>query len=150
MAAPTAARAKLESICPFFIVRDIEPSIAFYVDALGFELTFKGPPDDPYFAIVERDGAWFMLKAITPNVGPVPNHTRHEWARWDAYINTPDPDTLADEFAGRGVAFDSRLEVNGDNLRGFEILDADGYRLYFGRLAKPDDPPVPSSSIRTE
>ena len=141
MTAPSATRVRLDSICPFFIVRDIEPSIAFYVDRLGFEVTFKGPPDDPYFAIVERDGAWLMLKAITPDVGPVPNHTRHGWARWDAYINTPDPDGLAEEFASRGVAFDSTLDVNSDNLRGFEILDADGYRLYFGRPAKPGDPP---------
>jgi catechol 2,3-dioxygenase-like lactoylglutathione lyase family enzyme len=143
MTATATQRAKLESVCPFFIVRDIEPSIAFYVDRLGFEVTFRGPPDDPYFAIVERDGAWFMLKAITPDVRPVPNHTRHGWARWDAYINVTDVDALAAEFAGRGVAFDSPLDVNQDNLRGFEILDADGYRLYFGRPAKPGDPPVP-------
>jgi catechol 2,3-dioxygenase-like lactoylglutathione lyase family enzyme len=134
-------RARLHSICPFFIVRDIEPSIAFYVDKLGFECTFKGPPNDAYFAIVERDGAWFMLKAITPEVAPVPNHTRHGWARWDAYIDTPDPDRLAEEFAGRGVVFDSPLEINQDQLRGFEILDADGYRLYFGRMARPEDRP---------
>jgi catechol 2,3-dioxygenase-like lactoylglutathione lyase family enzyme len=145
MAAPVSARAKLESVCPFFIVRDIESSIAFYVDKLGFEISFKGPDDDPYFAIVERDGAWFMLKAITPEVGPVPNHTRHGWARWDAYIHTPDPDALAEEFASRGVAFYSTLAVNSDNLRGFELEDADGYVLYFGRLAKPDDPPIPAA-----
>jgi catechol 2,3-dioxygenase-like lactoylglutathione lyase family enzyme len=140
--APAAIRAKLNSVCPFFIVRDIEPSIAFYVDKLGFAVTFKGPPDDSYFAIVERDGAWFMLKAITPEVGPVPNHTRHGWARWDAYIDTPDPDALAEEFASRGVTFDSPLDVNSDKLRGFEILDADGYRLYFGRVAREGDPPI--------
>jgi catechol 2,3-dioxygenase-like lactoylglutathione lyase family enzyme len=142
MSAPAATRARLESVCPFFIVRDIEPSIAFYVDKLGFKLSFKGPDDDPYFAIVERDGAWFMLKAITPEVGPVPNHTRHGWARWDAYVYTPDPDLLAEEFASQGVVFDTALHVNSDNLRGFEILDADGYRLYFGRIAKPEDPPI--------
>ena len=141
-------RARLESVCPFFIVKDIERSLAFYVDKLGFEVTFKGPEDDVYFGIVERDGAWFMLKAITPEVGPVPNHTRHGWARWDAYVYVPEVDRVYEEFAGRGVVFDSRLEVNSDNLRGFEILDADGYRLYFGRIAKPDDPPIPQVSSR--
>ena len=89
-----------------------------------------------------------MLKAITPEVGPVPNHTRHGWARWDAYVYVPEVDRVYEEFAGRGVVFDSRLEVNSDNLRGFEILDADGYRLYFGRIAKPDDPPIPQVSSR--
>jgi catechol 2,3-dioxygenase-like lactoylglutathione lyase family enzyme len=143
VAAPTATRAKLESVCPFFIVRDLENSLAFYADKLGFEITFKGPDNDPYFGIVERDGAWFMLKAITPEVEPVPNHTRHGWARWDAYVSTPDPDALAEEFASRGITFDSPIDVNPDNLRGFEILDADGYRLYFGRNARPEDPPIP-------
>ena len=142
MAEPATTRARLESICPFFIVRDIEPSIAFYVDKLGFELTFKGPADDPYFAIVERDGAWFMLKAITPEVGPVPNSSRHGWARWDAYINVTEVDTLYEEYKSKGVAFYTTLDVNSDNLRGFELQDVDGYVLYFGRMAKPGDSPI--------
>jgi len=142
MAAPAATRARLESVCPFFIVKDIEASIAFYVDKLGFKVSFKGPDDDPYFGIVERDGAWFMLKAITPDVQPVPNHTRHGWARWDAYVYVPEVDALYEEFKSQGIVFDSPLDVNSDNLRGFEILDSDGYRLYFGRIAKDGDLPL--------
>jgi catechol 2,3-dioxygenase-like lactoylglutathione lyase family enzyme len=138
-----ATRAKLESICPFFIVKDIDTSLAFYVDKLGFTVSFKGPDDDPYFGIVERDGAWLMLKAITPEVGPVPNHSRHGWARWDAYIHVPDVDALYEEYKSRGIAFYSKLDVNSDNLRGFELQDADGYVLYFGRIAKAGDPPIP-------
>jgi catechol 2,3-dioxygenase-like lactoylglutathione lyase family enzyme len=142
MAAPAATRARLESVCPFFIVKDIEASIAFYVDKLGFKVSFKGPDDDPYFGIVERDGAWFMLKAITPDVQPVPNHTRHGWARWDAYVYVPEVDALYEEFKSQGIVFDSPLDVNSDSLRGFEILDSDGYRLYFGRIAKEGYPPL--------
>jgi catechol 2,3-dioxygenase-like lactoylglutathione lyase family enzyme len=135
--------AKLGSVAPFFIVRDIEPSIAFYVDKLGFTCSFKGPADDPYFAIVERDSAWFMLKAITPDVGPIPNHTRHEWAAWDAHCFVPDPDALAAEFVSRDVALYRPFEVNSDNLRGFAVQDHDGYLIYFGRPAKPGDAPIP-------
>jgi hypothetical protein len=94
---------------------------------------FLGPDDDPYYAMLQRDGVRLMLKAITPEVQPMPNPSRHHWARWDAYVYTPDPDALADEFAARGVAFREPLGVNSDNLRGFEISDADGYVLYFGR-----------------
>jgi catechol 2,3-dioxygenase-like lactoylglutathione lyase family enzyme len=145
MATMAPTQTKLGSVAPFFIVADIEPSIAFYVERLGFALSFKGPADDPYFAIVERDDAWFMLKAITPEVLPVPNPTRHGWARWDAFVSVEDPDALAREFAGRDVAFDLPLSVNGDQIRGFEIKDADGYVLYFGRPARPSDPPIPSA-----
>lgn len=134
MTAPTT-QAQLGHIAPLFIVRDVIPSIAFYRDRLGFDLTFLGPDDDPYFAILKRDGVRLMIKAITPDVQPMPNPSRHGWARWDAYIYTPDPDTLAEEFVSRGVTFREPLGINSDNLRGFEITDADGYVLYFGRPA---------------
>lgn len=131
--AEQTTQARLGSIAPFFIVRDIKPSLAFYRDRLGFEPAFLGPDEDPYYAIMQRDGVMIMLKAITPEVGPTPNPSRHEWARWDAYVYTPDPDALAEEFTARGVSFREPLGVNSDRLRGFEIADTDGYVLYFGR-----------------
>lgn len=132
MSAPTI-QTQLGHVAPLFIVRDVTPSVAFYEDRLGFKVTFLGPSDGPYFAMVERDGARLMLKAITPEVEPTPNPSRHKWARWDAYVYTPDPDALAEEFASRGVSFREPLGVNSDQLRGFEVMDADGYVLYFGR-----------------
>ena len=45
----------------------------------------------------------------------------------------PDPDALAAEFTSRAVPFRTPLGTNSDNLRGFEVQDADGYVLYFGR-----------------
>ncbi len=132
----TTTQAQLGFVAPFFIVRDVMPSIAFYKDRLGFEVMFIGPDDDdPFFAMLKRDGVHLMLKAITPEVQPAPNPSRHPWARWDAYIYTPDPDALADEFASRGVEFKEPLGINSDQLRGFEVVDADGYVLYFGRPA---------------
>src|SRR2546430_13638005 len=76
MTAPTT-QAQLGYIAPFFIVRDVMPAIAFYKDRLGFELAFLGPEDDPYFAMLKRDGVRLMLKAITPEVQPTPNPSRH-------------------------------------------------------------------------
>ncbi len=125
--------ASLNFIAPFFIIENLQTSISFYVDKLGFEIQFIGPEGDPYFAIVARDSVWINLKAITPEVKPVPNHSRHEWARWDAYISTDDPEVLFEEYRSKGVAFHQPLMVNSDNLLGFEIDDADGYRLFFGR-----------------
>jgi catechol 2,3-dioxygenase-like lactoylglutathione lyase family enzyme len=128
-------RPEISAIAPLFIVSDVPAALAFYRDRLGFEITFQGPePDDIFFGIVERGGAMIMMKAI--DVDPVPNHTRdigHGIARWDAYLYVPDPDALAAEFASRGVEFFVPLQNNSDNLRGFEVKDADGYVLYFGR-----------------
>ncbi|HTK21164.1 MAG TPA: VOC family protein [Mucilaginibacter sp.] len=125
--------ATLNFIAPFFIIENLQISVSFYVDKLGFDIQFIGPEGDPYFAIVGRDGVWINLKAITPEIKPIPNHTRHEWARWDAYISTDDPKTLFEEYTSKGVIFYQPLMVNSDNLLGFEIDDADGYRLFFGR-----------------
>jgi catechol 2,3-dioxygenase-like lactoylglutathione lyase family enzyme len=132
MAAPREA-SRLGFIAPFFIVRDVLQSVAFYRDRLGFAVDHLGPDDGPYFAMVTRDGARLMLKAITPEVLPTPNPSRHQWAKWDAYIYAPDPGALAEEFASRGVSFREPLGINSDKLRGFEVMDADGYVLYFGR-----------------
>jgi catechol 2,3-dioxygenase-like lactoylglutathione lyase family enzyme len=126
---------KIGGIAPLFIVRSVPAALAFYRDRLGFEITFQGPePDDIFFGIVQRGAAMIMFKAI--DVEPVPNYTRdigHGIARWDAYLYVPDPDALAEEFASRGVEFFLPLQDNSDNLRGFELKDADGYVLYFGR-----------------
>ena len=126
-------RSRITSIIPLFIVRDVAPAIAFYRERLGFELEFLGPEDDPYFAIVERDGVRIMMKAILPEVPPIPNPSRHPWARWDAYVNAPDPDGLAEEFTSRGVVLHEPLANTSDQLRGFEVRDVDGYVLFFGR-----------------
>ena len=118
---------------PFFIVASIKTSVSFYVDKLGFEVRYIGPEDDPFFAIVGRDQVSIMLKEIAADVKPVPNHTRHKWARWDAYISTAEPDTLFEEYRSRGVAFRQPIQDDDDGLRGFEVMDADGYVLFFGR-----------------
>jgi catechol 2,3-dioxygenase-like lactoylglutathione lyase family enzyme len=125
--------ANLTSIWPSFIVADLKTSVSFYVDKLGFELRYTGPEDGPYWAIVGRDAVSIMLKAVAAEVKPVPNHGRHAYAPWDAYIFTAEPDDLCDEYRSRNVSFHKPIYNNSDNLRGFEILDADGYRLFFGR-----------------
>jgi len=124
----------LTYVAPFFIVAHIKPSVAFYVDKLGFQLLYMLPEEDPFFAMVYRDKVHIMLKAIAPDVQPVPNRTRHEWARWDAYISTMDLDVLYEEYRAKGVIFHQPLRVNDDNLLGFELADADGYILPVGRL----------------
>jgi catechol 2,3-dioxygenase-like lactoylglutathione lyase family enzyme len=126
----------LNSIAPFFIVDDLQMSLEFYRSMLGFEVMYTGGGDgkgEDFFGIVGRDGVMLMLKSITPEIHPQPNHSRHEWARWDAYVNTSDPDSLYDEFVGRGVSIHSRLSDTTDGLRAFEILDNSGYVLCFGR-----------------
>jgi len=127
-------KAEIAGIAPFFIVRDVPTSLSFYRDRLGFDIIFQGPePNDIFFGIVQRGAAMIMFKNI--GVPPVPNHTRdidQGSARWDAYVDVPDPDALAAEFSSRRVEFSEPLKDTGEGLRGFELKDADGYVLFFG------------------
>ena len=122
---------EISGISPFFIVTDVPSSLSFYRDQLGFEITFQEPADEPFFGIVCRGRAMIMLKDV--GVDPLPNYKREPAARWDAYVYAPDPDSLAAEFASRDVAFSQPLKDTHDGLRGFELKDADGYVLFFGR-----------------
>jgi catechol 2,3-dioxygenase-like lactoylglutathione lyase family enzyme len=124
-------RPDIDSISPFFIVRNVSKAFSFYRDKLGFEITFQGFGDDLFFGIVRRGGAEILLKSV--GVGPLPNCERQPDARWDAFLYVPDPDALAAEYASRDVEFSVPLKDTGDGLRGFELKDSDGYVLFFGR-----------------
>jgi catechol 2,3-dioxygenase-like lactoylglutathione lyase family enzyme len=124
----------LRSITPFFIVDDLEATIQFYQSLLGFQVRHKGGDGqgDDFWAMVGRDEVMIMFKHITPDVHPQPNPVRHEWAAWDAYIFTTDPDSLYAEFLARNAPFRRQLAKTSDGLRAFEITDNSGYVLCFG------------------
>lgn len=128
---PKALSPKIASMSPFFIVGDIERSVEFYQDKLGFNILFKETGSKPFFAIVGRDGAMLFLKS--GNAVPLPNPKRDPDMRWDAYCDAPDPDALAEELVQRAVPFSKPLKNSADGLRGFEVTDPDGYVLFFGR-----------------
>ena len=125
-------RTTTAAISPFFIVSDVDQTVGFYCERLGFETTFREPDQNPFFAIVRRDGAQVFVKS-DGEVTPLPNPKRHPSMRWDAYVYAAEPDALAAEFAERGAAFSVPLKDTHDGLRGFEVTDPDGYVLFFGR-----------------
>src|SRR6476620_9041746 len=113
-------QAEISGISPFFIVSQVQSSLSFYRDRLGFEITFQGPePDDIFFGIVRRGGAQILMKDI--GVAPVPNYTRDikkGIARWDAFVIVPEPDALAAEFAFFFVMIRRPPRDTHDGLRG--------------------------------
>jgi catechol 2,3-dioxygenase-like lactoylglutathione lyase family enzyme len=127
-----SAVATLNSITPCFIVDNLQSSLDFYQSKLGFEIAYKGGGDghgEDFWAFVRRDGVMISLKAIAPEIHPRPNHSRHEWARWDAYVHTSDPDSLYSEYVSRAVPIHKPLKDTEDGLRAFEITDNNGYVL---------------------
>jgi hypothetical protein len=122
---------EIGAISPFFIVADVGRSRGFYAE-LGFADRFSEPPDAPFFAIVGRGGAQIFLKQEA-DVAARPNRSRSRTIPWDAFVLAPDPDRLAAEFEGAGLALHRPLIDRPDGLRGFEIADPDGYVIFFGR-----------------
>ncbi len=123
----------LNSIAPFFIVDDLPATLRFYA-SLGFRVLYKGGDEKgDFWAMVARDQVMLMLKAITPDIHPQPNPSLHEWAAWDAYILTDDPDSLFAEYVARNLPIRRPLANTSDGLRAFEIADNNGYVLCFGR-----------------
>lgn len=117
---------------PFFIVNDVPRALAFYQDQLGLEVRYAGPAEPPFFGLVGRGSAQICLKAVDPEVGPLPNVLRHPWAFWDAFLYCPDPEAMQRELRHRGTELHRELQVRDDGLHGFEVADADGYVLFFG------------------
>jgi catechol 2,3-dioxygenase-like lactoylglutathione lyase family enzyme len=76
-------RATTQAISPFFIVSNVDQTIAFYCGKLGFETKFQQPDRNPFFAIVGRDGAQIFVKS-DKGTSPLPNPKRNPSMRWDA------------------------------------------------------------------
>jgi catechol 2,3-dioxygenase-like lactoylglutathione lyase family enzyme len=125
-------RPEIGAISPCFIVSNVDQTIALYCGKLGFETRLREPDKDPFFGIIGRDRAQILIKS-DKDVSPLPNHKRHRYMRWDAFVYVSEPDALAAEFADHGAAFSEPLKDTHDGLRGFEICDPDGYVLFFGR-----------------
>jgi hypothetical protein len=69
-------RPTTQAISPFFIVGNVDQTIAFYRDKLGFEAKFQQPDRNPFFAIVGRDGAQIFVKS-DKDTSPLPNPERN-------------------------------------------------------------------------
>jgi catechol 2,3-dioxygenase-like lactoylglutathione lyase family enzyme len=80
----------IQAISPFFIVSSVIQTIAFYRDQLGFETRFQEPGQDPFFAIIGRDGAQIFIKS-DKDASPLPNSRHHPFMKWDATSIRPTP-----------------------------------------------------------
>jgi catechol 2,3-dioxygenase-like lactoylglutathione lyase family enzyme len=122
---------------PVLQVANVETSLRWYVDVLGFTAnTF--PKDPPYsFAILRRDGAEIMLQCSDEGLAESSRKSDPEFL-WSVYLRVAGTAVL--EVA---AAVEKKAQV----LRGpermfyglveFEICDPDGYRICVGGETPP-------------
>ncbi len=114
----------MHSVMPVLQVSDVNRSVAFYRDLLGF--TVNGTwGDGPEFAIIQRGKVSIALDRSRDD-GPAPVNQY-----WAAYIYVDDADALHEEFAGRDVDIVRGLENSFYGMREFDVRDPDGHIIAF-------------------
>jgi catechol 2,3-dioxygenase-like lactoylglutathione lyase family enzyme len=115
---------------PYFPVGDVETSLAYYEEVLGFPCEYRGG-SPPVFAICARDGFGVMLRKVPQAERIVPNE--RQGGTWDAFFWIRDANGLHAELAGRGadVVYGPTIQSS-YNMLEFAVRDCDGHVLGFG------------------
>ncbi|HEX4440362.1 MAG TPA: VOC family protein [Thermoanaerobaculia bacterium] len=122
--------ASIISAAPQFLVDDLERSLAFYEDRLGFarDFVYEG-----FYASVSRGGAVIHLKCA-PKLAAERAHRKAE-EHLDAYVAVSGVEELYAELAGRRTPIARPLERRPWGARDFYVEDPDGYVLCFSESA---------------
>ena len=118
--------ARVNGIAPQFLVDDLDSTIAYYCDKLGFSLDFCY---ESFYASVSRDGSSIHLKCAPKTVGDRAHRQHNE--HLDAYVRVTGIETLHDELRSRGALITRSLEARPWSCQDFYVEDLDGYILCF-------------------
>ena len=142
----TATNANIKQAVPFFGVTNMEASLRFYVDGLGFEMKHWWIPDRSddrpdgriLWCWLQRGGAAVMLQEF------LAERRRAETLGTGTSVCFMCEDALAlyREFKSRGIQTQKRPFV-GNGLWVVPLTDPDGYRIGF---ESPTDAPEESES----
>jgi catechol 2,3-dioxygenase-like lactoylglutathione lyase family enzyme len=122
--------ATLTGISPVLLVSDLERSVAYYRDQLGFECEVHGDPPD--FAAARRDQATILLALCDQPARIVPNW-RLVKNIWNAYVRVDDVESVYREVQERGAGIDYTIYNAPHGFREFGVQDPDGYDIAFGQ-----------------
>lgn len=117
---------------PVLQVADVNRSVAFYTDMLGF-ISHGTWGDGPDFCIVQRGTVTIALDRTRETGAKVPINQN-----WAAYVYVDDADALHAEFSARGVDIARGLCNAEYGLRDFDIRDPDGHLIAFGHMLTRD------------
>ena len=120
-------------IAPVLVVRDVESSVAYYCDRLGFDVvgTFGEPLE---MAFVGRGGVQVMLQDAEGKPTPGPNST-YKSVAWDALFWVSDARGLFEEFRRRGAEIRTEPHKTFYGHTEVEATDPDGHVLCFSQPA---------------
>lgn len=120
--------ARLTSVTPILMVRDVTAAAEFYRSKLGFAIDFLyGEP--PFYGAVSRDGVCLHLRFVRePNFAALAS--QEVWLVL-ATIEVDDIHALFTEFDARGVEFVQKPKKQDWGGTDFHIRDPDGNQISF-------------------
>jgi predicted enzyme related to lactoylglutathione lyase len=122
--------ATLTGISPVLLVADLERSVAYYRDRLGFMCATYGDP--PNFATADREGATLLL-ALAEDASRLVPHWKIVDNMWNVYIRCDDADAIYAEVQERGAGIDYTIYDAPHGFREFGVQDPDGHDIAFGQ-----------------
>ena len=124
---------ELKKLTPNLVVANVEKSVAFYRDVLGFTLSATVPEASPYvFAIVQSGGVEVFLNAPEPAIAEYPAFAgRPIGGTLTLYIEVEGIRSLYDALRAR-MRIVTPLEKKFYGVTEFVIEDPDGYLITFG------------------
>lgn len=108
-------------LMPHFPVSDLEASIGFYQEALGFRLAWR-TADGDLAALASGDIEMLLLVSWTGEAPPQ-----------SAYVYVEDPDSLCAEYRQAGADVVEPVASQPYGMRDFVVQDPDGHRFRLGR-----------------
>ena len=115
---------------PFFLVRDMEASLHFYVDGLGFKMTKQWVYDDKVrWCLLKRDGVGVMLQDLRKDDGGSVSLEGQVGLGVSIMLVCDDALAIYREVTARGISASRPFVGNGMWVT--SLRDPDGYRLDF-------------------
>ncbi len=122
--------ATLTGVSPVLLIADVDRSVEYYRDRLGFTCDVYGDP--PNFVVAVRDEAILLLALCLEPERIVPNWRIVDMT-WNAFIRVDDVEAIYAELQERGVGIDYTLYDAPSGFREFGVQDPDGYDIAFGQ-----------------
>lgn len=140
MTVATRTAISVKQSVPFFMVSDMQASLRFYADGLGFEMTNQWVVEGHLrWCWLQHGGASLMLQEIEREGGHAWKDENKKGVGVSVYFICEDALALYREVTGRGIPAGRPFVGNGMWVT--SLSDPDGYRLHF---ESPTDAPEES------
>lgn len=123
-------RPNIQYSAPLFMVSDMEASLAFYVDGLGFQIRNTWTPHGKIeWCWLQREGGSIMLQEARVTADKPYLSGNKPGAGVSVWFQCRDSLALYHEFLDNGIKADEPFVGNG--LWDLHVADPDGYNVHF-------------------